>query len=182
MVVLVIVNEVFSKQLESPSFEDILKELDWRALMFYVVLFTLVGGLNHVGIIKAVADTLAPYFKQDLLLGSSLLYWVTAPIVGVVEHDAYILVFLHLIRDLAASVGISPWPLWWSLLWAGTLGSNLTIAGAPALFVAKSLCEREENSKIHWKQFLSYSAPFVGISLVIQYILTMFVWIIPFAI
>jgi Na+/H+ antiporter NhaD/arsenite permease-like protein len=181
MAVLVLINEIFSKRLESPGFEHIVKEIDWRALLFYVVLFILVGGLNHVGVIGMIADALAPYFKQNLILGSTLLYWVTAPIVAVVEFDAYILAFLYLIKDLAASADINPWPLWWTLLWAGTLGSNLTIAGAPALFVAQSICEREENCKIHLKDFLSYSAPFVGISLLIQFILTMFVWVLPYA-
>ena len=181
MVVLVLLNEICRKQLEGPSFEDILKEVDWRALLFYIALFILVGGLSHIGIIKIVADTLAPYFKQNLILGSTLLYWVTAPIVAVIEHDAYILTFLYLIKDIATSAGINPWPLWWVLLWAGTLGSNLTIAGAPALFVAQSICERDEDCKIHLKDFLSYSAPFVGISLLIQFILTMFVWVLPYA-
>jgi len=181
MIVLVLVNEIFSKKLESPSFEDILKELDWRAILFYVVLFILVGALDHVGIIKAIADALAPYFKQNLVLGTSLLYWVTSPIVAVMEHDAYILVFLYLIKDLSTATGITPWPLWWALLWAGTLGSNFTIAGAPALFVTQSICEREDNCKIHLKEFLSYSAPFVGISLIIQFILTIVVWVLPYS-
>lgn len=181
MSVLVIINELFTKQLEGPSFEDVLKEIDWKALLFYVVLFILVGALGHVGIIKMIADGLAPYFRQNLILGSSLLYWVTAPIVGIVEHDAYILVFLCLIRDLAPSVGMSPWPMGWTLLWAGTLGSNLTIAGAPALFVAQSISEREENIKVRLKDFLSYSVPFVVFSLVVQYILALIFWIIPFA-
>jgi Na+/H+ antiporter NhaD/arsenite permease-like protein len=181
MIVLVLVNEIFSKKLESPSFENILKELDWRALLFYVVLFILAGALDNVGIVKIIADALAPHFKENLVLGTSLLYWVTAPIVAVMEHDAYILVFLYLIRDLATSAGITPWPLWWALLWAGTLGSNLTIAGAPALFVTQSICEREDNCRIHLKEFLSYSAPFVGISLVIQFILTIVVWVLPYA-
>jgi len=181
MVVLVLINEIFSKRLESPSFGDIVKEIDWRALLFYVVLFILVGGLNHVGVIEMIADALAPYFKQNFILGSTLLYWVTAPIVTVVEFDAYILAFLYLIKDLAASVSINPWPLWWALVWAGTLGSNLTIAGAPALFVTQNICQREDSCKIHLKEFLSYSAPFVGISLMIQYILAMLVWVLPYA-
>lgn len=181
MSVLVVINELFAQQLEAPSFEDVLKEIDWKALLFYVVLFVLVGALEHVGIIQMIANALAPYFKQNFILGSSLLYWVTAPIVGIVEHDAYILVFLYLIRDLALSVGMSPWPMGWILLWAGTLGSNLTVAGAPALFVAQSISEREEKVKVRLKEFLSYSVPFVLFSLVVQYILTLIFWIIPFA-
>jgi Na+/H+ antiporter NhaD/arsenite permease-like protein len=179
MILLVLINEIFSKQLEGPSFENILGELDWRALMFYIVLFVLVGGINHVGVIAMVADAMSGYFQQNLILGSTLLYWVTAPIVGIVEHDAYILAFLYLIKDIAASASISPWPLWWALLWSGTLGSNLTIAGAPALFVAQSLSEKEDSLKVRLKEFLSYSALFVGVSLAIQFVLLLLFWVIP---
>jgi Na+/H+ antiporter NhaD/arsenite permease-like protein len=55
-----------------------------------------------------------------------------------------ILAMLYVIRDLGANTGINPWPLYWMLLWAGTLGSNMTIAGAPALYVAKNLGEKED--------------------------------------
>jgi Na+/H+ antiporter NhaD/arsenite permease-like protein len=155
--------------------------VDWRALLFYIALFILVGGINYVGIIKMVADAIAPFFQGSLIAGTTALYWVTAPIVGVVEHDAYILVFLNLIRDMAASASMNPWPLWWALLWAGTLGSNLTVAGAPALFVALNICEREDSRKIGLKQFFSYTVPFVVITLVITFILLLIFWVIPFA-
>ena len=45
------------------------------------------------------------------------------------------------------------------LLWAGTLGSNLTIAGAPALFVAKSMGEKEDQRKVSLKEFLGITGP-----------------------
>ena len=179
MMALVLISEIFSRQLEGPSFEDVLGDLDWRALIFYIVLFILVGGINHVGIISMVANALSVYFQKNLILGSTLLYWVTAPIVGIVEHDAYILAFLYLIKDIAASASISPWPLWWALLWAGTLGSNLTIAGAPALFVAQSICEKEDSCRVQLGEFFAYSVPFVVVSLVIQYVLLLIFWVIP---
>ena len=182
MITLVLINEIFRKQLKSPSFEEVIGEVDWRALLFYIVLFILVGGINHAGLISMVAGVLSPYFQSNPIVGTTLLYWVTAPIVGLVEHDAYILVFLYLIRDIATTTGINPWPLWWALLWAGTLGSNLTIAGAPALFVAQNVCQREDSCRIHIREFLSYSVPFVVISLVIQYVLLMLFWVIPFAV
>ncbi len=181
MITLTLINEIFRRQLKSPSFEEVIGEVDWRALIFYVVLFILVGGINHAGLISMVAGVLSPYFQYNPIVGSTLLYWVTAPIVGLVEHDAYILVFLYLIRDIAATTGVSPWPLWWALLWAGTLGSNLTIAGAPALFVAQNVCQKEDSCRIHIKEFLSYSVPFVIVSLVIQFVLLMLFWVIPFA-
>ncbi|MGH8622818.1 MAG: SLC13 family permease, partial [Burkholderiales bacterium] len=128
---------------EASSFEEALQELDWRAIFFYIALFALVGGLEKSHILDLLANALKPIFTENYALGATLLYWVTVPIVGLVEHDAYILTFLYTIKDMAQG-GIEPWPLWWMLLWSGTLGSNLTVAGAPALYVALTLGEKEE--------------------------------------
>jgi hypothetical protein len=114
------------------SFEEVLAELDWRAVMFYVALFALVGGLEKGGVIEVIAHWLVPFIQSSLILGTTVLFWVSAGLCGIVEHDAYILTLLYVIRDLAQqSPNIEPWPLYWALLWAGTLGSNLTIAAGP---------------------------------------------------
>jgi len=181
MTILVLITEIFQKQMGSPGLGKILSELDWRALLFYTTLFILVGGINHVGLIRMIADAVAPYIQSNPILGTTAIYWITAPIAGIIEHDAYILVFLHLVQDLAASANINPWPLWWAVLWAGTLGSNLTVAGAPALFVALNICEKEDRCKIGLKQLFSYTIPFVAITLIICFILALVIWIIPFA-
>ncbi|MFC1971140.1 SLC13 family permease [Chloroflexota bacterium] len=181
MIALVLIMESFPKKLDSPGFEEVLDNLDMRTLLFYIVLFALVGGINHVGIIKMVADAMASYIQSNFILGTTTVYWGTALIVGIVEHDAFILAMLYLIRDFAASTTITPWPLWWAVLWAGTLGSNLTIAGAPALFVAQNICEREDSCKVDLRQFLSYTIPFVLVTLLICYALMLVIWVIPFA-
>jgi len=180
---LVLVFEVFKSRftLHIPTFEEVLSELDWRAILFYVALFALVGGLDHSGLIETVSGIITPLIEKSLVLGATVLYWVTAPIVGVVEHDAYILTMLYVIRDLGDTQAIDPWPLYWMLLWAGTLGSNLTIAGAPALFVAKNLGEKEDQRKVNLKEFLGITAPYVIVSLVSCYIPAMLIWVFPFS-
>jgi Na+/H+ antiporter NhaD/arsenite permease-like protein len=179
---IILVFEIFKDRFtqEIPNVEQVLSELDWRAIFFYVSLFALVGGLEHAGVIKLVSNAITPLIQQSLIVGASALFWVTAPIVGIVEHDAYILTMLYVIRDLAKETGMNPWPLYWMLLWAGTLGSNLTIAGAPALFVAKSLGEKEDKRKVTLKEFLGITVPYVVISLIFCYIPAMLVWVIPF--
>lgn len=128
-VTLVLALEALRGRVQAPSFEQILGELDWRAIFFYIALFALVGGLEKMKVIDQLAHALRPLFAENLALGATLLYWVTVPIVGIVEHDAYILTFLYTIKDMQ-STGVAVWPLWWMLLWSGTLGSNLTVAGA----------------------------------------------------
>lgn len=175
---LVLILELMGDRLKKPSFEDIIQELDWRAVFFYIALFALVGGLEKTGILEQLAHSVQPIFKENLALGATLLYWITIPIVGIVEHDAYILTFLYTIRDMGQQ-GVNPWPLWWMLLWAGTLGSNLTIAGAPALYVACNICEREENRKIPLREFLRWSVVFTLISSGICYVIGMLIWVLP---
>ena len=179
---LVLVFEIFGHawKLEPPDLEGMLAELDWKAIGFYVALFALVGGLENVHILDIVAKWLIPFLEESLLLGVSILYWVTAPIVGVVEHDAYILTLLYVIRDLGESGVVDPWPLYWALVWSGTLGSNLTIAGAPALYVALSMGEKEDAKKWSLGQFLAFTVPYVVISLIVCYVLMVFIWILPF--
>jgi Na+/H+ antiporter NhaD/arsenite permease-like protein len=162
------------------SFEESLQELDWRAIFFYIALFALVGGLEKSHILDLLANALKPIFVENYALGATLLYWVTVPIVGIVEHDAYILTFLHTIKDLQAD-GVPPWPLWWMLLWSGTLGSNLTVAGAPALYAALNICQREENRRVSLREFLAWSVPFTLVSAVVCYLIGMLVWVLPLA-
>lgn len=165
---------------QAHSFEECLQELDWRAIFFYVALFALVGGLEKAHILDKLAAALKPIFLENYALGATLLYWITVPIVGLVEHDAYILTFLHTIKDLAKA-GVEPWPLYWMVLWSGTLGSNLTIAGAPALYVALSLGEKEEGRKVSLREFLAWSVPFTLVCSLVCYVLGMLIWVLPYA-
>jgi Na+/H+ antiporter NhaD/arsenite permease-like protein len=83
-----------------------------------------------------------------------------------------------MIRDLGTS-GVPTWPLWWVVLWSGTLGSNLTVAGAPALYVALRIAEKEEDRKVSLREFLSWSLPFTLISSLVCYVLAMLIWVLP---
>ena len=178
--ILILVVEGMGHRLKKPEFEEILQELDWRAVFFYIGLFALVGGFEKTHLLSDFANYLAPLFRDNIIAGASLLYWVTIPIVGVIEHDAYILTFLYMIRDLGEQ-GIEAWPLYWMLVWSGTLGSNLTIAGAPALYVALNIVEREDQRKVPIKEFLKWSVTFTAAASVICFIFGMIIWVVPFA-
>jgi Na+/H+ antiporter NhaD/arsenite permease-like protein len=177
---LVLVLALLGDRVKTASFEEAVQELDWRAIFFYIALFALVGGLEKSHILDMLANAMKPLFQESYALGATVLYWVTVPIVGLVEHDAYILTFLYTIRDLGQA-GIEPWPLYWMLLWSGTLGSNLTVAGAPALYVALSLAEKEEKRKVSLREFLSWSIPFTIVCSLACYILGMLIWVLPYA-
>ena len=179
-VTLVLLLELLGDRVKAPDFEEVLSGLDWRAIFFYVALFALVGALERMHVLDELARLLKPMFAHSYALAATLMYWVTVPIVGIVEHDAYILTFLHTIKELQAE-GVPPWPLWWMLVWAGTLGSNLTVAGAPALYAALNICQKEEGRKVSLREFLSWSVPFTLVASGVCYLLGMLIWVLPFA-
>ncbi|UCF31841.1 MAG: permease [bacterium] len=179
---LVLAIELLKKPLgfDVPDLEHMLSDIEWNAIAFYAALFALVGGLEHTHILEIVAGWFIPFIQKGVLVGTAVMYWVTAPIVGVVEHDAFILTLLYVIRDLGETIDINVWPYYWGLVWAGTLGSNLTIAGAPALYVALTMGEKEDGEKFSLKEFFSYTVPYVLASLVLCYVLMVIIWVLPF--
>lgn len=181
-VFMVLAIELLKKPLnfDVPDLQHMLGEVEWSAIAFYAALFALVGGLEHTDLLEIVANWFVPFIQESLLVGTSVMYWVTAPIVGIVEHDAFILTLLYVIRDLGETMDINVWPYYWGLVWSGTLGSNLTIAGAPALYVALTMGEKEDGEKFSLKEFFSYTVPYVISSLVLAYVLMVLIWVLPF--
>jgi Na+/H+ antiporter NhaD/arsenite permease-like protein len=116
---------------------------------------------------------LRPLFLETSL-GATLMYWVTVPIVGIVEHDAYILRYL---RSGTAERSVAP-GLWWMMLWAGTLGSNLTVAGAPALFAAVNICGAR-GARCHCAGFW-HGACHSLVAAFVCYAIGMVIWVLPY--
>ena len=52
---------------KNPDVEGVLRDLDWRAIFFYISLFMLVGGLEHSGVIKVLTAAITPMIKRASL-------------------------------------------------------------------------------------------------------------------
>jgi len=156
-----------------PAFEEILRDLEWRVMLFYIALFMLVGGLKAGGVIQEVSKMISGYIVEELLLSYSIVYWLVAILSSVVEHDAVVLFMLKTLQELGTASGADPWPHYWATVWAGTLGSNATIAGAPALYLALVIAEKNRGKKASWREWMRITVPFTITSLAILYIISL---------
>ncbi|MGC9009836.1 MAG: SLC13 family permease [Sulfolobales archaeon] len=172
------VTAVILVSLRKTSFEKVVDEgIDLNAILFYITLFILVGSLEKTGVLDIIAGALAPA-TATISLGYTLIYWVSAAISSVVEHDAYILVMLKTLKLLYDNGSLhNPWPFNWALLWAGTLGSNFTAAGAPALYVAFRLIEKDLGRKILPKEIYRVTVLYTLVSLGICYLISYMIWV-----
>ncbi|BAA78964.1 conserved hypothetical protein [Aeropyrum pernix K1] len=158
------------------EFENALKHVEWRALLFYAALFSLVGGLESEGVIEEIARLLVGSVSSDPAIAYTVMYWSVGLLSLVIEHDALLLTFLYIVKDAASLAGIDPWNIYWGMAWSATLASNATTAAAPALYVAVAMSDREGH-RVRALEFLKYSLTFAFTSLIIHYIITLIVWI-----
>lgn len=164
------VTRVFGKAV--PGFDEVLKDVEWEALAFYVALFGLTGTLEASGFFEEVSQHIAQIVTSSTFLAYGFIYWVTAGLSMLVEHDALILVLLYMVKDIARAVAIDPWPYYWGIVWSSTLGSNATIAAAPTLYLALIMAEKEDHVRRSWKDWLRITLPFSLVSSAIHFILS----------
>lgn len=160
-----------------PSFEEVLRDMEWKVVIFYASLFSLVKGLEIGGWIGSVAATLSGYLAGPLATSYTMTYWIVASLSTVIEHDAIILTTLVTLKQAATEHGIDPWPHLWATAWSGTLGSNATIAGAPALYLSLVLAEKALGRKVVWHEWMKITIPFTIVSLIIHYIISLIIFL-----
>ncbi len=157
-------------------FEKALGHVEWRALMFYAGLFSLVGALKESGVLGLVAEELAPLLEGDPLVAYTVFYWVVGLLSTFIEHDALLLVFLIAVKEAASLIGVEPWGVYWGMAWSATLASNATVAAAPALYVALTIAEERRGRRVEPYELLRITVPYALASLALHYVVSLPFW------
>jgi Na+/H+ antiporter NhaD/arsenite permease-like protein len=149
-----------------------LREVEWSTLFFFVGLFILVESVVHVGIVGAIADSLASATAGNVGVAAIALLWVSALASAVVDNIPYTASAIPVVERLIED-GLPAPALWWSLALGACLGGNLTIVGASANVVVANLAARAGHP-IPFVEFFRYGSVVVVLSLVIA---TGYVWL-----
>jgi Na+/H+ antiporter NhaD/arsenite permease-like protein len=150
---------------------EVLREVEWPTLFFFIGLFMLVAGVIEVGLIDAVADGILQVTGGALEATSILVLWASTVLSGIIDNIPYTATMIPVVDRLAA--GHETDVLWWALAIGADLGGNATIIGASANVILASMAEREGHP-ITFGAFLRYGVP-VTIGTVL--ISTVYVWV-----
>ncbi len=150
---------------------EVLHDIEWTTLFFFIGLFITVEAVVEVGIIEAVANQAVALTRGNLALTSLLLIWLSAIASGVVDNIPYTATMIPLVETLGESMPVEP--LWWSLALGADLGGNATLVGASANIVVASLAERS-GYPIKFQTFLRYGIITTLFSLVLA---SLYVWV-----
>ncbi len=145
--------------------EEVLHEVEWATLFFFVGLFMLVEAVVRVGIVGAVADGLIDATEGNPVVTTLGLVWLSGIASAIIDNIPYTAAMIPVVQDLGTA-GVPIEPLWWALALGACFGGNATIVGASANVVVANLAGRADHP-ITFGQFLKYGLPVTVVSLAI---------------
>jgi len=151
---------------------EVVHKVEWGALLFFAGLFVMVGGLEAMGYLEAIANMIFDNFGPDGTIHNSpvvlviVLIWVSAIASAIVDNIPFCAAMLPVILEIGelskdpitgvAEVDIIP--LYWALAIGCGFGGNATPIGSSANVMTIAISERGGH-KISTKEWLGVGVP-----------------------
>lgn len=170
--------------------DRVLKDLDWKTLIFLFCMFCLVEALTKTGVVQGFALNMYGYFGTDLILVSLVMLVAVSLGSSVVANIPLVAAMLILIKGYFVIAELVPeealggdftaWPaaylpVFVAMMFAGTLGGNATLIGASANIVSAGICGAH-GKPLSFMRFMRYGVPvtLVQIGVAALYVATLF--------
>ncbi|MBD1910048.1 MULTISPECIES: ArsB/NhaD family transporter [unclassified Leptolyngbya] len=174
------------------SVQNILRDVDWSTLIFFMSTFVMIGALEKTGVISNASRVLAFILGQNIALGAIVLMVLIGLISSLIPNIPLVVAMVPLLKEYVVNVGLAPaevlspdftgqfppevLPLFYAMMYGATLGGNGTLVGASSNIVAAGISE-QHGRRISFRGFLRYGLPVtvlqlftVGIYLVVRFI------------
>jgi Na+/H+ antiporter NhaD/arsenite permease-like protein len=164
--------------------QEILRDVEWPTIFFFVGLFIMVGSLVKVGLIKELSEVILDLTEGNLFGTSMFILWFSAFASSIVDNIPYVATMNPLIIDMGRELwpGLEGTellhnegllPIWWSLALGSCLGGNGTLVGASANVIVAGISEKA-GFPISFKRFALYGMPLMIESVIIA---SLYVWL-----
>ena len=159
-----------------------LKAIDFETLGLLVGLFLMIGGMESMGVIKALGDLLAGMGGNGIFLLYTVIVWASVLISAFIDNIPYVATMIPVIGSLAATLapemGVDAAtlgvPLYFGLLSGATLGGNCTPIGASANITGIGILRRE-GYEVKNSDFFKIGIPFTLAAIIPAYI---YIWLV----
>lgn len=157
---------ILARKNSDHDLEHIFHKVEWVALLFFVGLFILVGGLVETGVISQLAKRSIELTAGDPTTTAMLILWLSAIASAFIDNIPFVATMIPLIKDMGALGVTNLEPLWWSLSLGACLGGNGTLVGASANVIVAGLAA-QEGYPISFTRFLKVGFPLTMLSVLI---------------
>jgi Na+/H+ antiporter NhaD/arsenite permease-like protein len=144
------------------------KEIEWPSLVFFIMLFIVVGAAEQTGILQVIADWILVVCQGRLWVAVLIILWVSGITSAIVDNIPYTATMLPITLYLTKTIpGAETGVLWWALALGACFGGNGTIIGASANVVTTGIAEKA-GYKVTFFDFIKQAAPITLVSLAIS--------------
>lgn len=148
--------------------KEILSDVEWNTIFFFIGLFIIIGGLEASGGIALMAQWILNVTKGSQEATAMIILWASGFISGIIDNIPYTATMTPMILQIQKTMGADyAYPLWWCLSLGACLGGNMTIIGAAANVIV-SETSAHKGYPIPFMKFLKYGVATMLISLVIS--------------
>lgn len=148
--------------------KDILCDVEWNTIFFFIGLFIIIGGLEASGGIALMANWILNVTKGSQEATAMIILWASGFISGIIDNIPYTATMTPMLLAIQKTMGADyTYPLWWCLSLGACLGGNMTIIGAAANVIV-SETSAHNGYPIPFMRFLKYGVVTMIISLVIS--------------
>lgn len=179
---------ILAHQSKIDTVNNILKDLDWSTLIFFMSTFVLIGGLEKTGVTSYLSSLLALVIGKNIMLGSLILLFSVGFLSSIIPNIPLVVAMVPLLKEYLVTVGmvnsdvLNPdfmgnfppevLPLFYAMMFGATLGGNGTLVGASSNIVAAGVSE-QHGKPISFQTFLKYGLPVMTLQLLISAIYIM---------
>lgn len=146
---------------------EILKNVDYKTILFFIGLFLVVGGLEQTGVLELVAEFIGRISGGNMMIMIAIIIWISAVASAFVDNIPFAATMIPVIKTLAATTGADMSVLAWTLAIGTDIGGSATPIGASANVVGTSIAARE-GYPISWKKYCKASVPATVIVILIS--------------
>ena len=142
-----------------PDIDEMIGAVDWTTLVFFMSLFIVVGAIQEVGLISAIATMIGELIGQNLVLAMIVVTWFSAILSMVIANIPFTAAMLPVIAYLTLVIpGAESKVLFYCLSIGAAMGGNGSLIGASANMITAGIAERA-GYKITYKYFLKKGFP-----------------------
>ena len=164
-----------------PNVGEMLKEVDWTTLVFFMTLFMMIGGVQEVGLIQLIAESVQSIAGENLLTATLLIIWVAAIASGIVANIPFTAAIVPVTVFLTSRIpGAENNVLYWALSLGAGLGGNSTYIGSAPNIVAVGIMDRA-GYRVTFADFAKVGVPITFVTILAStiWIVVRYLWI-PF--
>jgi len=154
---------------QSDNINQVLAEVEWTTIFFFIGLFILVYGVETSGLLDLLAHKVLALTGGDMTTTALSILWVSAIASALVDNIPFVATMIPMIQNMATTFGGAEalMPLWWSLALGACLGGNGSLVGASANLIVAGFAERS-GQQIRFLPFMLIAFPLMIISIAIS--------------